>query len=154
SAGIGSGSEFAIELPLIAKPSQAVDAAQAREVKLPAGPRRTVLVVDDNADAAMLLAEALSTVGHRVEVANDGPSALELANKVKPEVVLLDIGMPVMDGYEVAKRLRAAPPRAGLRIVAITGYGLESDRRNSTLQGFDAHLVKPVELADLLGIIE
>jgi CheY-like chemotaxis protein len=105
-----------------------------------------MLVVDDNEDAAFLFSEALRKLGHIVEVAYDGPSALALARDQVPEIAFLDIGLPVMDGYELGRRLRelgAVPPR----LVAITGYGHSSDRVRSREAGFDLHLVKPVDLS-------
>jgi CheY-like chemotaxis protein len=103
-----------------------------------------VLLVDDNRDAADVLAEALSAFGYVVEVAYDGPTALAVVERFAPEAALLDIGLPVMDGYELAARLRA---RGGaLHLVAITGYGQESDAARARAAGFDQHLVKPVDL--------
>jgi CheY-like chemotaxis protein len=104
-----------------------------------------VLVVDDNVDAAEMLADALRGFGHDVAVAHDGPQGLEVARELRPDVALLDIGLPVMDGYELAKKLRDAfGPR--LRLLAVTGYGQDADRDRSRDAGFDVHLVKPVDL--------
>ena len=112
----------------------------------PLSPRaKRVLVVDDNADAAATLAELLVLWGHEVRVVHDGPLALEEASRYQPEVVLLDIGLPRMDGYEVARRLGEQVGRQGLRLVAVTGYGQEEDRRKAQAAGFDDHLVKPVD---------
>jgi CheY-like chemotaxis protein len=108
-----------------------------------------VLIVDDNADAAEMLSQYVGSLGYRVESALDGPSALNVAQRFLPAVALLDIGLPVMDGFEVARRLRAAAAHAGIRLVAITGYGQEADRERSRAAGFDAHLVKPVDLEEL-----
>jgi CheY-like chemotaxis protein len=113
------------------------------------GPRVPVLVVDDNEDAAELLAEYVGTLGYDVRVALDGPSALRAADEFGPSIALLDLGLPVMDGFELARRLRSAPRHAGVRLVAITGYGQESDRERSRDAGFDAHLVKPVDMERL-----
>jgi len=104
-----------------------------------------VLVVDDNPDAAATLAELLVLWGHEVRVVHDGRLALEEARQFHPEVVLLDIGLPYMDGYEVARRLGEQAERQGLRLVAVTGYGQEEDRRKAQEAGFDDHLVKPVD---------
>ena len=109
-------------------------------------PGLRILVVDDNADAARLLSDSLQALGHRAVVAFDGPSALERASAFQPDVVLLDLGLPVMDGFEVAQRLKALPGVGGLEIVAITGYGQEIDRRRTRESGFDEHMVKPVRL--------
>jgi CheY-like chemotaxis protein len=121
--------------------------------------RRRVLVVDDNTDAANSLARLLTRLyGQDVRVSNDGPSALEAAEEFRPEMVLLDIGMPEMDGYEVARRLRSRPGFEQPLLVALTGWGQQSDRRRSAEAGFDRHLVKPVDpelLEDLLaGVAE
>jgi CheY-like chemotaxis protein len=113
-----------------------------------------VLAVDDNADAVESLALLLAGQGHEVRTAHDGPDALELAEAFRPEVVILDVGLPCMDGYEVARRLRERRPKQNLFLVALTGYGREEDRRRSREAGFDLHLVKPVdpeELRDLLA---
>ena len=107
-------------------------------------------MVDDNTGAAIVLARLLAKVwGHEVEVAHDGPAALELASGFRPEVILLDIGLPGMSGYEVAERLRGRDGFEGVMIVALTGYGQEEDRRRSQDGGFDQHLVKPVEAETL-----
>jgi CheY-like chemotaxis protein len=109
-----------------------------------------VLVVDDNVDAALMLGEAVNTFGHEVRIAHDGPSALEIAAEFDPEIALLDIGLPLMDGFELARRFRAEPRLAGLYLVAVTGYGQPVDRERSHQAGFDVHLVKPVDL-DLIA---
>jgi CheY-like chemotaxis protein len=111
-------------------------------------PRKRILIVDDNQDAADLLAEAVSSLGHEVAIARDGPTALAAAQAFHPEIALLDLGLPVMDGYELARRLRALG-RPELRLVAITGYGQDSDRRRSLEAGFEQHLVKPLDLGYL-----
>jgi CheY-like chemotaxis protein len=107
-----------------------------------------VLVVDDNEDAAFLFSEALRKLGHTVEVAHDGPSALTVARVHPPEIAFLDIGLPVMDGYELGRRLREIAEPAP-KLVAITGYGHRSDRDRSREAGFDLHLVKPVDLTTI-----
>jgi CheY-like chemotaxis protein len=141
SEGAGRGSTFELRLPLIARPS-AVAAAPATAGVAP----RRVLVVDDNVDAAQSLAMLLAIDGHAVECAFAPADALARAPAWRPDVVLLDIGLPGMDGYELAKRLRALPALAHTRIVAVTGYGQEADRTRSRDAGFDDHLVKPVEI--------
>jgi CheY-like chemotaxis protein len=109
-------------------------------------PPRRVLVVDDNADAAHLLADSLRALGFITEVALDGPAAIETARAFVPNVVLLDLGLPVMDGFEVAARLRSDPELRQVRLVAITGYGQTADRQRTREIGFEAHMVKPVDL--------
>jgi CheY-like chemotaxis protein len=148
SEGKGQGSEFTIRIPAAARQSAAapaqpeagVAAAPAREAGL------KILLVDDNDDAAELLGELLRTLGHVTCVAHDGPAALRMAAEFQPEVALLDIGLPVMDGYELARRLREIPTLKDVQLVAVTGYGQEADRLRSRDAGFDAHLVKPVQL--------
>ena len=112
-------------------------------------PCRRILVVDDNRSNAQSLELLLRALGQEVYTAFDGPAALELARKHRPEVILLDIGLPIMDGYEVARRCREDPGFGVLTLVAMTGYGQDSDRQRSQEAGFDAHLVKPVNLDDL-----
>ena len=127
-------------------------AAAHIEGVLPANERlpcRRILVVDDNRSNAQSLELLLRALGQEVYTAYDGPEALELARKYRPEVVLLDIGLPLMDGYEVARRCRKDPNLKILTVVAMTGYGQDSDRQRSQEAGFDAHLVKPVNLDDL-----
>jgi signal transduction histidine kinase/ActR/RegA family two-component response regulator len=143
SEGRGRGSRFAVRLPAIAL-AVAGGAEGPRQRRLAGDPLR-VLVVDDNADAAEVLAEALRVQGHEVAVANDGPGALELAAELRPQVAVLDIGLPGMDGYELARRLRALLPDPP-RLVALSGYGQEQDRLASRRAGFDVHLVKPSDL--------
>ena len=102
-------------------------------------------MVDDNEDSAELLREMLQWVGHEVAVAHDGPSALAVAEQFVPEVALLDIGLPVMDGYELGRRLHAMPQGARCRLVALSGYGQDRDRARSRASGFETHLVKPID---------
>ena len=105
-----------------------------------------VLIVDDNEDAAELLSVALAHRGYDTHVAHDAPSALQVAAELAPDVAILDIGLPVMNGYELASHLRKLPGLAGIRLVAVTGYGQESDRARSEQAGFQHHLVKPVAI--------
>jgi PAS domain S-box-containing protein len=155
SEGPGRGSELRIRLPRLPAPrpddARPDDAAEKPAQERPAGerPPARVLLVEDNLDAAGALVELLRMWGHPVETAHDGVAALRVARETRPEIVLLDIGLPGMDGYEVASRLRATSGFGALRLVALTGYGQEADRRRSRLAGFDHHLVKPVDL-DLL----
>jgi CheY-like chemotaxis protein len=120
----------------------------------PAAARRPgrVLLVDDNADAADMLGELLRDAGHEVCIAADGPAALAALDSFVPELALLDIGLPGMDGYELAGRLRADPRAEGMRIVALTGYGREPDRARALATHFDDHLVKPVDAERLLEV--
>jgi CheY-like chemotaxis protein len=112
-----------------------------------------VLIVDDNVDAAVMLHELLGGIGHQVAVAHDGMSALEVASAFWPDVALLDIGLPVMDGYELARRMRDQAGGRRLRLIAVTGYGQEADRARSRQAGFDHHLVKPIALEALVPLL-
>jgi CheY-like chemotaxis protein len=150
SAGAGKGSEFTLRLAA-AEGKAASDAGAA--AALPAsGAGQRVLIVDDNADAADTLQMVLRSLGYDARVAHDGASALELAPQFRPHFVLLDIGMPGLDGYEVARRLRAMNV-PGMRIIAITGWGQAADRQRAREAGFDVHLVKPVEPAELVKVL-
>ena len=150
SEGPGHGSEFEVRLPALeALPPEAPQPPRPQ----PAPQQQSrVLVVDDNADAADMLAEALRSLGYAVAVAYDGPSGLELARSFQPAVGLLDIGLPAMDGYELATRLRAELPN-GVRLAAITGYGQQPERDKAKAAGFDEHLIKPVELDHVLDVV-
>ena len=150
SAGPGRGSEFIVSLPLDSDAAVAIPMSSDRAAG-PAPPLRIVLV-EDNADARDALRTLLEVSGHRVEIAADGPSGIELTRRVRPDVTLVDIGLPGVDGYEVARRLRA-DGGDGLRLVALTGYGQPEDRRRALDAGFDAHLVKPVEPEDLNRVL-
>jgi CheY-like chemotaxis protein len=108
-----------------------------------------VLVVDDNEDAAEMLAAALSASGVDARAAHDAPTALRIAEEFRPDAAILDIGLPVMDGYELARRFRDHPALRGTWLAAVTGYGQTHDRARSQDAGFDAHLVKPIDLSDL-----
>jgi CheY-like chemotaxis protein len=119
-----------------------------------ATPKRRLLVVDDNRDAAESMSMLLEMWGHEVAYAYDGPTALRTAEKWQPEAVFLDIGLPGMDGYEVAERLRELPHAKGAVLIAITGYGQDDDRLRSRRAGIDHHLVKPVAPDALRSLIE
>jgi len=141
SGGSGQGARFTVRLPRL----DVVSAPLATAACAPASAARRVLVVDDNADAAESLAMLLQIHGHTVEVALDAEAALAAAARFAPDVALLDIGLPGMDGYALAATLRADPARAGMKLVALTGYGRPQDRERSHAAGFDQHLVKPVD---------
>ena len=153
SAGLGEGSTFTVCLPRL----DARDPAEAsRHGQAAPGVHADalhILLVDDNEDAADTLAMLLETMGHRVAVEHASKRALERAVKEAPQVCLLDIGLPGMDGNELAKQLRARPETAGAVLIALTGYGQESDRRKSIESGFDYHLVKPVDIDKLASIL-
>jgi len=150
SAGRGRGAEFSVwltlsglecESPALSSPSRT------------AAPGTRVLVVDDNEDAANSLAMLLDAEGIEHRVVHDGPSALAAADGFRPDVVLLDIGMPGMDGYEVARRLRAQPLHAHTRLVALTGWSYEQDQARSRAAGFDHHLRKPAHIGKLMALL-
>lgn len=146
SGGLGSGSEFTVRLPLMARPPQKSDDETTAE--LPQAERQSghrILVVDDNQDAAISLSMLLRLQGHEVRVTHNGASALELAASFRPSVIFLDIGMPGMDGYEVARRVRNTPDLENTILAALTGWGQQEDRRRTAEAGFDHHLVKPPE---------
>src|SRR5262249_13809384 len=147
SDGPGKGSEFVVRLPaLSAEQKRALPQQQGddKQVVAPTAPRR-ILVVDDNVDAAESLAVLLRLEGHEVRVASDGPGALEAAQADPPEMVVLDLGMPGMDGFEVARRLRSLPGSKDTLLVAVTGWAQADDRRRCYAAGFDGHLPKPVD---------
>lgn len=144
SPGVGKGSTFEIWLPRIARPQ----ASSSRGTELKA-PRRRVLIVDDNADAANSLAFLLNMQGHEAEAVYGGKDALKRIESFRPDVGLLDIGLPEMDGYELARRLRSMSQLDGIRLVAVSGYGQAEDLQRTRAAGFDDHLVKPVDLPSL-----
>lgn len=167
SDGLGQGSEFVVTLPLAterAKAEATDDSAeeavlQSAQLKMPddspaswpEGKARRMLVVDDNDDAAVMLATLLSLEGHSVKVAHDGKAALDIAGEFQPEICLCDIGLPEMNGYELASRLRSLFPRSLL--ISVSGWGREEDRRRSQESGFNYHVVKPVNFEDIMDLI-
>jgi PAS domain S-box-containing protein len=153
SDGAGKGSTFSVSLPAASERIAVVEPPPAMQISRTLSPRR-ILVVDDNEDAAMLLASVLEAHGHEVRTAFDGPSALRLISEFSPEVAVLDIGLPVMDGYELAERLLSSPALAQLRLIAVSGYGQESDRARAHAAGFQAHLAKPVPIETLVRLVD
>ena len=153
SAGKGAGSEFQVRLPALGE-NPAVAAAPTSGPRSATALQRSlrVLVVDDNVDAAQLLFEALGMLGYTACIAHDGPSGLQAAIEFKPDVAFLDIGLPVMDGYELARRLHDWS--STVHLIAITGYGQDSDRRRSREAGFEQHLVKPLDLKRFRAILD
>jgi signal transduction histidine kinase/ActR/RegA family two-component response regulator len=156
SAGLGRGSEFVVRLPaLVCEPAAVTP--DTRGVGLRSTATKTVLVVDDNADVAESLSMIIEILGHRVQAVADGAAALEKARTTKPDVMLVDIGLPGMDGYEVARRIRRDPALERIVLIALTGYGTAEDKARSSAAGFDHHLVKPVDvdaLRDLVARLE
>ena len=154
SAGPGQGSAFTVTLPASASSSKPTPQTSQLPEHIREAPKRSegrrVLVVDDNVDAADSLAEFISDMGHEVQVAYDPVAAIEVSASFHPEVAVLDVGLPVMDGYELAQRLRAGAEGARIRLIALTGYGQAGDRARSHAAGFERHFVKPVDHAQLL----
>lgn len=151
SEGPGRGSEFTVRLPLLtAETAQSIEGPHA-----PAQPGRShrILMVDDNEDAVSTLAEFARSAGHEVKIAHDGPEALRAVQQFVPDLALLDIGLPVMDGYELARRLRQEQALAGMHLVAVTGYGQESDRQRAREAGFDEHIAKPLTVERFLSLL-
>jgi CheY-like chemotaxis protein len=151
SPGIGLGSTFTVRLPALPMEFSAIRSAQAKS-KLPVSKLR-ILVVDDYADAAESLMMLLQTEGHEVETADCGMKAIEQAQVFRPQVVLLDIGLPDLDGYEVAKRLRTLPETRDAILIALTGYGQTEDLVRSQSAGFNHHLLKPLDFAKLAALL-
>jgi CheY-like chemotaxis protein len=148
SAGLGHGTQFIVRLPLV-PPKSAVKlhSRATPSHSAPDGPTRRVLIVDDNIDSSESLALLIQAWGHEVAVAHDGVSALALAAEFLPELALVDIGLPGMNGYELAPRLRQA--HRDLYLVAMTGYGRDEDRKTAHAAGFDLHVVKPADVEEL-----
>jgi signal transduction histidine kinase/ActR/RegA family two-component response regulator len=153
SDGLGQGSEFSISLPCAARPPAQVREAGGDGAAMPDNGNLRVLVVDDNVDAAQMLAALLEVQGHAVSVEYDGRGALARARAQQPDVLLLDIGLPDMDGYELARRLRAQPENAAATLVALTGYGQNQDREEAQQAGFDHYLVKPADLNEVNEVL-
>lgn len=153
SDGLGRGSEFIVRLPA-ARAATREEAASANAVSVrPADAPKRVLIVDDNPDVAESLAMLLELLGHFVRAVHDGPLALEAARAQPPDLMLVDIGLPTMDGYEVARSVRADPTLGKIVLIALTGYGTAEDRARSRAAGFDHHLVKPVHVDALRDVV-
>ncbi len=155
SAGPGKGSTFTVHLPVLApiSPEQAPVATPPHDARAAAGPGRRMLVVDDSQAAARTLATVLKLLGNEVRTAHDGIEAVQAAEAFRPEVILMDVGMPRLGGHDAARRIRERPWGKTAIIIAITGWGREGDRMQSKEAGFDAHLVKPVSLPDLQNLL-
>ncbi len=152
SAGEGRGSEFIVRLPVAKLPPSGVSPLPVSE-KSPGLPQRRVLVVDDNRDAATSLGMLLKFLGTEVQIAHDGPTALRIIESFRPDVVLLDIGMPGMDGFEVARRVREKVDFNDIMLIALTGWGQAEDRNRTRNAGFDHHLVKPADITALQTLL-
>jgi CheY-like chemotaxis protein len=153
SEGVDKGSEFIVRLPIV------VEAPKTRRTPLDNEPVRMgselrILVVEDNLDAAESLAVVLRLMGHNVCVAYDGEEAIGVAEGFRPQVTLCDVGLPKLNGYEVARALRGQPGGESMLLIAVTGWGQEHDKRRTTAAGFDRHMVKPVDVQALLKVLE
>jgi signal transduction histidine kinase len=152
SKGVGHGSEFTVRLPLLKKPpptpALGTDGAARTAVS------RHVLVVEDNDDSRRMMAELLRLWGHRAETAADGPEAIDVARRTRPEVALVDIGLPGLDGFEVARRIRTSEELSGIYLVALTGYGGPEDRRRGREAGFDNYVIKPINPEELRHLLD
>ncbi|HZX65059.1 MAG TPA: ATP-binding protein, partial [Myxococcales bacterium] len=150
SDGAGKGTEFEVRLPMLA---EAPAPSPVREDTLLKAERARLLLIEDNPDIGETLRDLLEILGHRVDLASDGLRGVQMALALKPDAALVDIGLPGIDGYEVAQRLRADPVGREMLLVALTGYGRPEDRERALEAGFDAHLVKPVDPEDLTSLI-
>src|SRR5258706_5239282 len=153
SEGAGKGSEFTVRLPMAPRGAVEVTNGATKTEMEPSVDALRILVVDDNADAAESMKMLLTVFGHQVEIAHDGFSALTAARSMSPQMIFLDIGLPGMDGYEVAKRLRSEAGLQDAKLIALSGYGTENDQKRSRAAGFNRHLVKPVDPGELPAII-
>jgi CheY-like chemotaxis protein len=151
SKGLGRGSEFIVRLPVVAKTPEKPHHEPGPQTQHVRG--RRVLVVDDNADAATSLAMLLKISGNETETANDGMQAVQRTATYRPDIILLDIGLPRMSGYDVCRAIREKPWGHEIVIVAMTGWGQDEDRRKSKEAGFDGHLVKPVDYNALMQLL-
>jgi CheY-like chemotaxis protein len=154
SDGPGRGSEFTVRLPSTAQPAQPARPTANPGPLRSRGNSRRILIVDDNTDAAEMIAEFLAEAGHETRVANDPPEALSVADAFRPQIAILDIGLPVMDGYALGAELRARLGAATPVLIALTGYGQIQDRRRSEEAGFARHLVKPVDGGTLVTLVD
>jgi PAS domain S-box-containing protein len=154
SDGPGSGSEFVVRLPLWQRDARVASSTSGEALSPENEPHRRVLIVDDNVDAAATLATLFTMRGHQVEIAHDGLEAIETVKRFSPELVMMDLGMPRMDGLEATRHLRALPGGDAMQIIALTGWGQESDRARTRAAGFDAHLVKPLDQAVLWDLLK
>ncbi|HEV7516913.1 MAG TPA: ATP-binding protein, partial [Thermoanaerobaculia bacterium] len=149
SAGPGRGSTFTVRLPVLKDRVESPGTPDEATTPAPPGSKRRILVVDDNEDSAASMAMMLQLLGNEVRSAHDGLEAVEVAGQFRPQVILMDIGMPKLNGYEATRRIREQPWGGDVAVIALTGWGQEGDRARSKEAGCDGHLVKPVDLADL-----
>jgi CheY-like chemotaxis protein len=157
STGPGQGSEFVVRLPALPPGQIPSDLPESKSHENGREPLKTnprqILIVEDMADSRETLRTLLTLWGHQVTVAETGPRGVEKALATLPEIALVDIGLPELDGYQVAEQVRAAPGGGGIYLIALTGYGQHGDRRRSLSAGFNAHLVKPVDPKELARLL-
>jgi CheY-like chemotaxis protein len=153
SEGPGRGSEFVITLPLAAASVEPDCRSEARAEPIAPVSQRKILIVDDNIDAAESLGEFLKACGHNIHITHDGASAISAAANLRPDAVILDIGMPTMDGYQVAQCLRSEIGLTSSLLVAVTGYAQERDRVSAEAAGFDHHFAKPLDVDKLAAVL-
>jgi signal transduction histidine kinase/ActR/RegA family two-component response regulator len=154
SGGVGQGTEMVVRLPVGIDHRAPLRPQETEEAAAPTTLSRRILIVDDNKDAADSMALLVETAGHRVRTAYDGQEALDLASAFAPDVLLLDLGVPGLNGFEIARHIRRQPWGKTVSLIAVTGWGQEQDRRRTAEAGFDAHLIKPVGTADLLSALK
>jgi CheY-like chemotaxis protein len=153
SDGEGRGAEFVVRLPLAAAPAAAAPGpAQPIGLHLARGAR--VAVIEDNADSREMLCDALTLAGYRCDSADNGVDGLALIESMRPDVAIVDVGLPEMDGFEVARRIRGDAKYSRVQLIALTGYGQREDRQHAMDAGFDVHLVKPVEPLQLVRLFD
>jgi CheY-like chemotaxis protein len=152
SRGEGQGSTFVVRLPLV-RGARVTDAPESRDPSRASALRR-VLLIDDSDDVREMLKELLQTLGHEVFIAEDGLQGVARARELRPDVALIDIGLPGIDGYEVARRLRADEPETPPYMIALTGYGSPEAKARAKAAGFDLHMTKPVDLKKLIELIQ
>jgi CheY-like chemotaxis protein len=153
SDGAGAGSTFTVTLPREPAEATAPALATSAECTPEGGPARRILVVDDNRDSASSMAKILSMLGHEVRTAHDGLEAVAAAEEFRPNIILMDVGMPRLNGYEATRHIRQQAWGADVTIIALTGWGQDGDRTESRAAGCDDHLVKPVQVAELMRLI-
>jgi CheY-like chemotaxis protein len=154
SQGIGCGCEVVVRLPRAVPVAASADAHRHTRSAPAVRLGRRVLIVDDNVDAARTMADALDLAGYDTRVAFDGPAALDAAIGFEPDAVLLDLGLPLMDGYEVAREMIARPSARNPVLVAVTGYGQLSDQERTRAAGFSSHITKPIETPQIVAVLE
>jgi CheY-like chemotaxis protein len=152
SEGLGKGAEFVIRLPVVLEASQPQVSAERNETPAPKSSLR-ILIVDDNRDSADSLGMLLQIMGNDIRMAHDGQEGVDVAEEFRPDVVLLDIGLPKLNGYEACRRIRKQPWGSSVVLIALTGWGQDDDRRRSHEAGFDHHMVKPVDPQALMGLL-